>query len=53
MGRRNRCKVEPVECEVEKACTENPFDNIICLIIVLIVLQFLCALLCGECNDSC
>lgn len=49
-----KCKEDRVET-VREVCPRNEgvFDNIICLIIVLIVLQFLCALLAGEEEDCC
>lgn len=49
-----KCKKERVEEVVTRKCnnTEGMFDNIICLIIVLIVLQFLCSLLAGECEEE-
>lgn len=51
MGR--RCKEDRVE-SVRDNCNKNEgmFGNIICLIIVLIVLEFLCSLL-GEEECGC
>jgi t-SNARE complex subunit (syntaxin) len=46
MGR--KCKDNQVESARDVCRNDGMFGNIICLIIVLIVLEFLCSLLSGE-----
>lgn len=49
-----KCREERVESVRENKCAnEGMFGNIICLIIVLIVLQFLCSILAGEEEECC
>jgi len=46
--KKRKCKEEPVVAPAQDVCTGNGmFRSIICLIIILIVLEFLCGVLCG------
>ncbi|MEL7566179.1 MAG: hypothetical protein AAGU27_15005 [Dehalobacterium sp.] len=49
--KKHKKRVEFVEKNC--GCNRGIFDQIICLIIVLIVLEFLCVILAGEIEDGC
>jgi len=44
---------KPVETVTDNCSSKGIFDKIICLIVVLIVLEFLCVILAGDIEEGC